>query len=90
MKLPLAMTAGIFLALLGCESRSTDRSETYTLYRDSPVEPGLRLHVATFDANDRDDYNRDMCETVREFFTERPFMGARYWCEAGRYRENPN
>lgn len=50
----------------------------------------MRLHVATFDADDRDNYNRDICEIVREFFTERPFMQSRYWCEPGRYRENSN
>lgn len=77
------------LALLGCENRS-NRSETYTLYRSSGQDLSMRLHVATFDADERDSYNRDMCARVRDFFTERPFMDSKYWCELGRYRENSN
>ena len=55
------MIAGI--VLLGCGD-----AVTYTLYRNSPVIPDARLHVATFDSGDGAQYNSGNCQAVRDLF----------------------
>jgi hypothetical protein len=68
-------------ACLGCS-----RSEgTYTLYRSETPGDTLRLHVATFDAEDGESYNHDACEQTRELFQVQPTTLAKYWCEKGKY-----
>ena len=64
------------------------RTDTYTLYRSSATAgPPLRIHVATFDSNDGDEYNQENCETARGLFQQQPRVTVRYWCEKGRYRK---
>lgn len=46
----------------------------------------LRIHVATFDSNDGDEYNRENCMTTMDLFQRQPGVKVRYWCEQGRYR----
>lgn len=60
-------------------------SNSYTLYRSSTVLEG-RIHVATFDADETEGYNRDNCETARGLFEGQPGVEVRYWCEKGRFR----
>lgn len=62
-------------------------SATYTLYRSSVLNEGMRIHVATFDALDGEDYNRDNCEQARELFQAQPGVTTKFWCEKGRYRK---
>lgn len=59
--------------------------ETYTLYRNSPLT-GVKVHVATFDAAESGNYNRDNCATVAGLIKKQPGVTARYWCEKGRVR----
>lgn len=47
---------------------------------------GMRIHVATFDASEGADYNRDNCEIARALFGGQPAVTAKYWCEKGVYR----
>lgn len=76
-----ALAAAISLA--ACELQIS----TYTLYRSSAgAGPQLRLHVATFDTADGDQYNRENCEVARSLFQAQPGVTVRYWCEQGRYR----
>ena len=75
----------VLLALVGLIRCQPDGS-AYTLYRDSVLAP-MRLHVATFDANDGEDYNRDNCEIARDLFQSQPGVTVRYWCEKGRYQK---
>jgi hypothetical protein len=54
--------------LTGC-----DDSNVHTLYRSSPTVGEIhgekaRIHVATFDAAQSEEYNRLNCETARELF----------------------
>jgi hypothetical protein len=56
----------------------------YTLYRN--LTPELRIHVATFDANEREDYNRENCEIAQSLFQNQPGIEVKYWCEKGRFR----
>jgi hypothetical protein len=58
----------------------------YTLYRTSPHFADMRLHVATFDANESESYNRENCLIAAGLFGSQPGITARYFCEKGRYR----
>jgi hypothetical protein len=51
------------ILLLGCGD-----AVTYTLYRNSPVIPDARLHVATFDSADGGQYNSENCQAARDLF----------------------
>jgi hypothetical protein len=66
------------LALSGCQE-----DQVYTLYRNSPAFPNMRIHVATFDARDSSDYNNENCQTARRLFENQPGVIVRYWCERG-------
>ena len=60
--------------------------DVYTLYRSSVVAGVERVHVATFDAKGRRDYNEGNCAIARDLFVAQPSVIVRYWCELGRYR----
>jgi len=68
-------------------SRYLSESQAYTLYRDSPTGKDLRLHIATFDASESEDYNRENCIIASKLFPAQPGVTVRYWCEKGRYRK---
>jgi hypothetical protein len=74
------MIAGI--VLLGCGD-----AVTYTLYRNSPVIPDARLHVATFDSGDGAQYNSENCQAARDLFQQQPGVQTTFWCEKGRFRQ---
>jgi|GEM_PF-738979 len=71
-------------ALAGCGPTA---ERTYTLYRDSSVDPLMRIHVATFDADGPVEYNHENCERARALFQDQPGILTRYWCEAGAYHK---
>ena len=75
---------GILVAasLGGCQPNE----HAYTLYRGSAADTRLRVHVATFDAADGDEYNRDNCRIAADLFAKQPGVVVRYWCEKGRFR----
>jgi len=83
---PWTVEALIAIAFLtGC-----DYSNVYTLYRNSPTVGEIhgekaRIHVATFDAAQSEEYNRLNCETARQLFAAEG-VTVRYWCEKGRFR----
>ena len=58
----------------------------YTLYRGSVTGP-MRIHVATFDSADGEDYNRENCDIARSWLQAQPGVTVKYWCEKGRYRK---
>jgi len=62
-------------------------SRAYTLYRDSPIGKDLRLHIATFNAAESEDYNRENCRIASELFKAQPGVTARYWCEKGAFQK---
>ena len=84
-KIPALIAVAGVAALIGC-----DDSNVYTLYRTSPTAGEIhgekaRIHVATFDAAQSEEYNRLNCETARQLFAAEG-VTVRYWCEKGRYR----
>jgi hypothetical protein len=95
-QLILATAALLFLA--ACDE---DRSATYTLYRNSPLEPSVRVHWATFNATDKGDYNRGNCTMAARLLNanvkasakaegKEPFEGVGFWCELGKFKEKGN
>ena len=66
--------------------------DVYTLYRTGVGLPDLRIHVATFDADDSKDpqfktYNQDNCLNGARLFQNQPNTTVKYWCEKGRYKK---
>jgi hypothetical protein len=59
--------------------------DVYTLYRSGVGLPAMRGHVATFDADEGEWYNRENCEIARDLFAHQPGVTVRYWCEPGYY-----
>jgi hypothetical protein len=78
---PMIVCLGV---LVGACKPSDD--EVYTLYRETTVPDVKRIHIATFDANESEEYNRVNCETARSLFTAQLGVIVHYWCEKGRYR----
>jgi len=75
---------GVALLLGGCNPRDHG---IYTLYRASPADASMRIHVATFDASDASSaYNQENCRIAADLFVKQPGITVRYWCEQGPYR----
>lgn len=87
----IALAVALFL-LSGCDPWD---SSVFTLYRNSVVDPAMRIHVATFDADEKlwragprakELYNSENCELAAKLFGGQDGVKRRYWCEKGRYR----
>jgi hypothetical protein len=46
----------------------------------------MRIHVASFDADESEKYNQENCTAVLDLVQRQPGVTARYWCEKGRFR----
>jgi hypothetical protein len=87
------LVISLILAFSGCARRDEG---VYTLYRTLDNEY-MRVHVATFDANqvdaaEREKFNSQTCQAVADMFTaelKRGRMGlkVKFWCEKGRFRK---
>lgn len=89
----------LFTLACGCNSSLPNKdATTVTLYRNSPLSIGDRVHWATFDAADGSDYNRGNCQMAARILNsnfaasvkaegKQPFHGVGFWCEIGRYSE---
>jgi hypothetical protein len=79
------------LALLAACDDSKPKGVVIRLYRNSPtvVETisgvDARIHVATFDAAEDKDYNKNDCEIARDLFASKAGVTVRYWCERGKF-----
>ena len=83
---PPAATLLLLLAACG-DSRTSNVGLIYTLYRNSVTDANMRLHVATFDANQKEEYNSGNCEQARELFQGQPGVKTKFWCEKGAFRK---
>jgi hypothetical protein len=88
MKLTIITLAGVGLIATWFLSEISDNS-TSTLYRNSVTSNGgtMRIHVATFDANDGYTYNQENCELVRELLQSQNGVRTSFWCERGRFKK---
>ena len=69
---------------------------TYTLYRNSPLGRSDRVHFATFNAAESNDFNRSNCSMSARLLNANfaasakaegkdPIAGIGFWCEPGSY-----
>ncbi len=61
----------------------------YTLYRNSPMDQSMRIHIATFDARQKDAeaYNMENCEMAKTLYERQQGVTVNYWCEQGGFRK---
>jgi len=107
--LPRVLIAATTLAATVLASAGTqasgfevETSTEYTLYRtgidliSNAHDETLRIHVATFDANQGSKYNHANCDFAQEYFNANQphYLGSiystikiKYWCEKGRFRK---
>lgn len=72
-----------FVALSGCDKITHE--DEYALYRNSPLDPDERVHVATFDTGYGEKYNRENCNIAAGYFKDAAgLQSMRYWCERGK------
>lgn len=75
----------VFVAALvaGC---SVD-GQSFTLYRNSVTDEGMRIHVASFNAADGEAYNRGNCEQAQQLFQAQSGVKTKFWCEKGAFKK---
>lgn len=83
--------------LAGCSS-AKDEAATATLYRNSILDPSMRVHFASFNAPDKAPFNIDNCEMVARIMNAnvdassakegKPRnQSAGFWCESGDFSD---
>lgn len=80
---PIVLTI-LLTVLAACGPSDGD---VYTLYRSSPIDPNMRIHIATFNAADGEQYNSENCRIGSGAFRAQPGVTVRYWCEKGQFRK---
>ena len=66
-------------------AKGEPHGQVYTLYRNSVTNPSMRIHVATFDAQEAAVYNLGNAEQARSLFQAQPGVVVKFWWEKGRY-----
>lgn len=61
-------------------------NQVFTLYRNSALDPSMRVHVATFDTDNGAAYNNENCGIAASLFASQDGVSVQYWCEQGRFR----
>jgi hypothetical protein len=61
-------TVCVVSAMCACSIGGESDSNVFTVYRNSVTDENMRIHVATFDANEKDEYNRANCKQAKRFF----------------------
>ena len=82
-----ALSLLTILFMSSCGPSSGFEDKTFTLYRNSVTDPNMRLHVATFDANEKEEYNRENCDVAQKLFGAQPGVKTKFWCEKGRFKK---
>lgn len=72
----------ISVFLLACS-----QSDTYTLYRNSVTDENMRIHVASFNSSDGENYNQGNCKIAQELFQKQDGVKTKFWCEKGAFRK---
>jgi hypothetical protein len=80
------LLAGVLTpAVSGALPATAGEDDVYTLYRNSVLDPAMRIHVATFDTGDGREYNDENCNLAADLFQHQDGLKTRFWCELGRY-----
>lgn len=77
------LLAILTLFIFGCK----DESNVYTLYRSSIVDTDLRVHIASFNTDEKESYNKENCFLAASLFQDQPFVETKFWCEKGKYEK---
>lgn len=86
----------VVAAILSAHSavaQSRNEDDVATLYRSSVFEDIPRIHIATFDSEEKAwggtvfEYNWENCQTTADYFENQPGVRVRYWCEKGFFNE---
>ncbi|WP_192884642.1 hypothetical protein [Paramagnetospirillum kuznetsovii] len=87
----MRLALAVLVLLIGFRALAADPSigTPYTLYRNSVTDPNMRLHIATFDAMERETYNFENCRVAAELFQAQPGVKTKFWCEKGRFKSAP-
>jgi hypothetical protein len=80
------MLAALLATVAGCSIGSSE-GHVFTLYRNSVTDENMRIHVATFDAAEKEEYNRENCEQAQVLFQAQRGIKVKFWCEKGRFRK---
>jgi hypothetical protein len=72
----------ISVFLLACS-----QADTYTLYRNSVTDENMRIHVASFNSSDGENYNQGNCKIAQELFQKQDGVKTKFWCEKGAFRK---
>ena len=86
----IIVTVAFFLCItISCSGFGNKVSEdqVFTLYRNSVTDQNARIHVATFDANEKDTYNKENCGIAQVLFQKQPGVKINYWCENGYFKK---
>ena len=73
--------------------RAKSENDVVTLYRDSVILKGSRMHMATFDSDEemfkgsKFDLNWINCQSVAKLVNSQPEYKTKLWCEKGFYKE---
>ena len=78
MRVMKSITIIAALSLAGC-SMPTDVTY-YTLCRKPPLSSGAAC-IASFDADEPDDYNKQNCEIFRELVQNQPLVTVTWFCQ---------
>ena len=75
------------IVLSACSFSGASDDQVFTLYRNSVTDENMRIHVATFDASEKEEYNRGNCEQAQLLFQNQAGVKTKFWCEKGRYKK---
>ena len=73
----------ILLLILGTKVSANDMATT--LYRTSLIIENARMHVATFNTDQGEEYNWGNCLIAAKLFQSQPDVKTYFWCEKGEY-----
>ena len=67
------------------------KSDIYTLYRSSPLNANMRIHIATFDSKEKnldglESYNMYNCNLAASLFQAQQGVVSKFWCEKGKFK----
>jgi hypothetical protein len=83
----VSVAFALAVALSGYSASGASDDRTFTLYRNSITDPNMRIHIATFDASEKEEYNRENCEIAAKLFGAQPGVKTKFWCEKGGFRK---
>lgn len=75
------------ILLTSCSFSDISDEHVFTLYRNSVTDENIRIHVATFDASEKEEYNRGNCEQAQLLFQNQPGVKTKFWCEKGSFKK---